>query len=53
MKRADRLGARRVLILGEAELQKGAAQLRDMATKEQEEIILDGLVESLVHKLVG
>jgi histidyl-tRNA synthetase len=51
MKRADRLGAGHVLILGEAELQKGMAQLRDMATKAQQEIALDGLVETLVRQL--
>jgi len=51
MKRADRQGAGHVLIVGDAELQNGAAQLRDMATKEQREIALDGLVETLVREL--
>ncbi len=51
MKRADRLGAGHVLILGDAELQKGMAQLRNMTTKEQQEIALEGLVETLVREL--
>jgi histidyl-tRNA synthetase len=51
MKRADRLGAGHVLILGDAELQKGMAQLRDMTTKAQQEIALDSLVETLVREL--
>lgn len=49
MKRADRLGAGRVLIVGEAELQKGAAQLRDMQSKVQQEIALEGLADTLMQ----
>jgi histidyl-tRNA synthetase len=51
MKRADRQNAGHVLIMGDAELQNGAAQLRDMTTKEQREIALDGLVETLIREL--
>lgn len=40
MKQADRLAARYTLILGEEELQKGEAVLRDMATKGQKNIAL-------------
>jgi len=47
MKSADRLGAGKVLIVGENELASGRAVLRDMATKTQEEIGLDDLVEKL------
>jgi histidyl-tRNA synthetase len=47
MKRADRLDAGHVLIVGETELQNGAAVLRNMATKDQQEIPLEGLVENL------
>jgi histidyl-tRNA synthetase len=53
MKRADRLGAARVLIVGEAELAAGKANLRDMATKEQTEVVLAGLVDALKKKLIG
>jgi histidyl-tRNA synthetase len=53
MKRADRLGARRVLILGDEELKKGLAVLRHMATKEQEDVALDGIVETLIGRLKG
>ena len=48
MKRADRLGADRVLILGENELAAGKGLLRDMKSKAQEEIPLDGLVKRLL-----
>lgn len=40
MKQADRLAARYTLILGEEELQKGEAVLRDMASKEQQTVAL-------------
>jgi histidyl-tRNA synthetase len=43
MRRADKLGARAVLIVGEDELTRGAAALRDMASKRQEEIKFDQL----------
>lgn len=47
MKRADRLGARRVLIVGDDEIASGKAVLRDMSNKTQEEIALEGLVQTL------
>jgi len=47
MKRADRLGADRVLIVGEAELENGAALLRDMRTSEQREVKLENLVDQI------
>lgn len=43
MRRADKLKAGAVLILGDDELCRGAAALRDMASKRQEEISLDDL----------
>ena len=51
MKRADRLGARWVLIVGEDELAAGKVVLRNMATKEQEEIALEGLVQHLKSRI--
>ena len=51
MKRADRLGAAYVLILGDDELQKGAALWRNMQTKEQESIPLENLVENIKNKI--
>jgi histidyl-tRNA synthetase len=48
MKRADRTGAKKVLILGEAELQNGKAVLRDMVTKAQQEIDLGKVVAALL-----
>jgi histidyl-tRNA synthetase len=49
MKHADRLGARKVLIVGEDELMKGRGILRDMFTKEQGEISLDTVVDELLR----
>jgi histidyl-tRNA synthetase len=51
MKRANRLEAPYVVMLGENELSSGAAILRDMSTKNQEEIPLDRLVETFVQKM--
>lgn len=48
MKRADRLGAAYVLIVGEDELERGEAILRNMATKEQAALPLSGIVEKIV-----
>ncbi len=53
LKRADRMGVRRVLIVGEKELASGEGVLRDMETKEQEGIPLDGLIERLGARLSG
>jgi len=49
LRRADKLKARRVLILGEDELQRGVSQLRYMDESRQEEVELDSL-ESLFSK---
>ena len=48
MKRADKLGAARVLILGPEEISRGQAILRDMKTKEQTELSLETIQESLL-----
>ncbi|PIE70182.1 MAG: histidine--tRNA ligase [Deltaproteobacteria bacterium] len=50
MKRADKTGASFVLIVGQAECEAGHAILRDMATKEQTEISIDILVESIAGR---
>ncbi|MCP4630289.1 MAG: histidine--tRNA ligase [bacterium] len=47
MKRANRLGAPYVLILGENELETGEALLRNMQTKEQTSVPLHNVVENL------
>lgn len=41
MKQADKAGAAFVLILGDQELEQGAAVLRDMATREQVDVAID------------
>jgi histidyl-tRNA synthetase len=50
LKRADRLGARRVLIVGDNELASGKGILRDMAAKAQTEVALDDLLSYLKNK---
>jgi histidyl-tRNA synthetase len=49
MRRADKSGARYVLILGEDELIGRQIQLRDMQTKTQALLPLDDLVESMLR----
>jgi histidyl-tRNA synthetase len=50
MRRADKLGATHVLILGEDELAKGVAVIRDMGAGTQEEISLEGLSRQLLSR---
>jgi len=47
MKKADRLGARHVLIMGENELKTGRAAFRNMLTKEQIDMELSDIVNML------
>ena len=49
MRRADKSGARYVLIFGEDELMRRQIQLRDMRTKTQRVLPLDDLVESMLR----
>jgi histidyl-tRNA synthetase len=48
LKRADRLGAPYVLIVGENELEQGSAILRDMQTKKQVSVPFDDIVVQLM-----
>ncbi|NVM20319.1 MAG: histidine--tRNA ligase [Desulfobacterales bacterium] len=50
MRRANKLGAPYVLIVGDRELEEGSAELRNMSTKEQEKVRLQDLVEVVVNK---
>ncbi len=43
MRRADRIGARAAVLLGDDELARGAATLRDLDSGEQSEVALDAL----------
>ncbi|MCE5245138.1 MAG: histidine--tRNA ligase [Syntrophobacteraceae bacterium] len=52
MRRADRLGTRHVLILGEEELKRDEIQLRDMADKSQAVVPLDSVTDTL-SKIYG
>ena len=47
MERADRIGARAAVIIGEAELARGVAQLKDLATGAQSEVALAELAARL------
>jgi len=49
MQRAGRIGARAVVLLGDDELAKGVATVRDMATGEQREVALDRLADALLQ----
>lgn len=51
MKKADRSGAGLCLIIGEDELVRGSAVLRDMRSKEQRELPLEGVIDALVTRL--
>lgn len=51
MKKADKLEAQFVLIVGSAEVEKGTAVLRDMKTKNQEDVPLNDLTQVLMRKL--
>ena len=44
---ADRLGARKTIVIGESELEKGTASVKDMATGDQTEVALTALAEAL------
>lgn len=49
MRRAGRLEAHTVVIIGEEELKKGIAVVRNMHTKEQEDVRIDDLPRHFVH----
>lgn len=47
MKRADRLGAKNVLIMGDDELTMGRAVFRNMATREQHELNTENILDNI------
>ena len=51
MKRADRVGAGHVLIAGSQEIEAGALVLRNMRTKEQVPVPIDGMVDYIKQYL--
>ena len=53
MRRADKLGVRYVLIVGEDEQRRGQAILRDMEEKKQEEIPLSSIFAEIVSRVKG
>jgi histidyl-tRNA synthetase len=53
MKRANRINAANVLIVGSQEIEAGAVVLRNMATKEQVTIPIDGMVNHIKKHLAS
>lgn len=53
LKSADRFAASFAILVGEDELNRGAATLKRMATGEQEEVALEALAETLAAKLAA
>jgi len=53
MKRADRSGARYVLVLGEDEINKGIVSLRDMTESKQEEISRNDIENYLASRILA
>ncbi|PLX82884.1 MAG: histidine--tRNA ligase [Desulfuromonas sp.] len=53
LRRADKLQAKRVLILGEDELERGVGQLRYMDESRQQEADLKGLDDRLISEIHG
>jgi histidyl-tRNA synthetase len=51
MKKANRLGARFVAIVGIMEAKKGICQLKDMVNGTQEEVSLSKLIETVVSRI--
>jgi histidyl-tRNA synthetase len=51
MRRANKLGSRYVLIVGENELQTGRAILRHMGRKKQEEVDLNQAIEEIRERI--
>lgn len=51
MKKADRLNAKYTLLMGEDEISKGIAILRNMITKEQKSIRIANLLEDIVREI--
>ena len=51
MKKANRLGAKNVLIVGDDELASGKAVFRNMATKEQQEMNIENIIGSIKKAL--
>jgi histidyl-tRNA synthetase len=51
MRRADKLGASYVVIVGDRELEEGVVIFRNMATKEQEKVVLQEVVGTAVERI--
>jgi histidyl-tRNA synthetase len=50
MKAADKSGARFAIVIGDAELSSGSAELKNMATGETASVTLSGLANTLAEK---
>ena len=52
MRSADKLGARFTMVLGDDELQKGEAQLKNMKTGEQRPVLLDAAFAQTIEQIL-
>ena len=50
-KQADRLNAKLLIILNNEDLAKGLVNIKDNATKDEEKVDLDELVEQIIGRL--
>ncbi|MGA8568968.1 MAG: His/Gly/Thr/Pro-type tRNA ligase C-terminal domain-containing protein, partial [Candidatus Binataceae bacterium] len=53
LRRADRIGARYAVILGDNELARGSATLRDLKTSTQSEVAQNNLIDALIAATSG
>ena len=53
LRRADALGARHCIVIGDAELARGVVQLKDLAQHQQEELALADVVARLSRREAG
>ena len=53
MRRADKLGASYVVIVGDRELEEGIAVFRNMASKDQEKVVLQEVVRTAVERIMA
>jgi len=51
MRSADEMGAKYVIIIGDDELKKKEATVRDMRTKEQSRVKFDMLIDELLRRV--
>ncbi len=51
LRRADALGARLAIVIGDSEIERGVVQLKDLAQHSQEELLLEAVVDHVSERL--